>query len=61
VKIVVFGLTISSAWANGHATLWRALAGGLARTGHQLVFFERDVSWYAAHRDFAPRINHAQP
>lgn len=53
MKIVVFGLTISSSWGNGHATLWRALAGGLARMGHRLVFFERDVSWYAAHRDFA--------
>lgn len=53
MKIVVFGLTISSSWGNGHATLWRALAGGLARLGHRLVFFERDVSWYAAHRDAA--------
>lgn len=53
MNIVVFGLTISSSWGNGHATLWRALAAGLARLGHRLVFFERDASWYAAHRDFA--------
>lgn len=53
MRIVVFGLTISSSWGNGHATLWRALAGGLARDGHELVFFERDASWYASHRDFA--------
>src|SRR5437764_243294 len=26
MKIVVFGLTISSSWGNGHATLWRGLA-----------------------------------
>lgn len=52
MKIVVFGLTISSSWGNGHATLWRALARGLSRLGHHLVFFERDLPWYAAHRDF---------
>lgn len=51
MKIVVFGLTISSSWGNGHATLWRSLAGGLARMGHRLVFFERDAAWYAPHRD----------
>src|SRR5436305_1225385 len=25
MKIVIFGLTISSSWGNGHATLWRGL------------------------------------
>jgi spore maturation protein CgeB len=51
VKIVVFGLTVSSSWGNGHATLWRALGRALAGRGHRLVFFERDVPYYAAHRD----------
>jgi spore maturation protein CgeB len=51
VKLVVFGLSISSSWGNGHATLWRALAGALIQRGHTVVFFERDVSYYAAHRD----------
>jgi spore maturation protein CgeB len=51
VKIVVFGLTISSAWGNGHATLWRGLCRALADRGHQVLFFERDVPYYAAHRD----------
>lgn len=51
MEIVVFGLTVSSSWGNGHATLWRALARALARRGHRLVFFERDVPYYAAHRD----------
>lgn len=51
--IVVFGLTISSSWGNGHATLWRGLARGLARRGARLVFFERDAPYYAAHRDLA--------
>lgn len=51
MKIVIFGLTISSSWGNGHATLWRGLCNALARLGHRIVFFERDVPYYAAHRD----------
>jgi spore maturation protein CgeB len=51
MKLVVFGLTVSSAWGNGHATLWRGLIHGLAAQQHQVVFFERDVPYYAAHRD----------
>jgi spore maturation protein CgeB len=51
MKLVIFGLTISSSWGNGHATLWRALCRSLARRGHSVVFFERDVPYYAAHRD----------
>ena len=31
MKIVIFGLTISSTWGNGHATLWRGLCRALAR------------------------------
>jgi spore maturation protein CgeB len=52
-KRVVFGLSVSSSWGNGHATLWRGLAQALAEQGHPLVFFERDVPWYARHRDLA--------
>jgi len=51
MKIVVFGLTISSSWGNGHATLWRGLIGALARRGARVVFFERDTPYYARHRD----------
>jgi spore maturation protein CgeB len=51
MKLVIFGLTISSSWGNGHATLWRGLIGALARHGHRVVFFECDVPYYAAHRD----------
>ncbi len=51
MRFVVFGLTVSSSWGNGHATLWRGLASALAETGHELSFFERDVPYYAAHRD----------
>ena len=51
MKIVVFGLTISSSWGNGHATLWRGLCRALARRGHRVVFFEHDVPYYAETRD----------
>lgn len=51
MKLAIFGLTISSSWGNGHATLWRGLCRALARKGHRVVFFERDVPYYAAQRD----------
>ena len=51
MKFVVFGLTISSSWGNGHATLWRGLCRGLHAHGHRVVFYERDVPYYAAYRD----------
>ncbi|HZV35024.1 MAG TPA: glycosyltransferase, partial [Verrucomicrobiae bacterium] len=51
MKLVIFGLTISSSWGNGHATLWRGLCRALAKRGHRVVFFERDVPYYAHHRD----------
>jgi spore maturation protein CgeB len=53
MNLVVFGLAISSSWGNGHATLWRALCGALAARGHHVAFFERDVPYYASHRDLA--------
>jgi spore maturation protein CgeB len=52
MKIVFFGLTISSSWGNGHATLLRGLFKALIKRGHRIAFFERDVPYYAAHRDF---------
>jgi spore maturation protein CgeB len=51
MKIVVFGLTISSSWGNGHATLWRGLVKALAQRGHAVTFFERDTPYYAENRD----------
>lgn len=51
MKLVVFGLTVSSSWGNGHATLWRGLCRALGRRGHQVLFFEKDVPYYAQHRD----------
>jgi spore maturation protein CgeB len=52
MKLVIFGLTITSSWGNGHATLWRGLCKALAERGHRIVFFERDVSYYAGARDY---------
>jgi spore maturation protein CgeB len=51
MKLVIFGLTISSSWGNGHATVWRGLCRELSRRGHRVIFFEKDVPYYAAHRD----------
>ena len=51
MKLVIFGLTISSSWGNGHATLWRGLCRGLNALGHEVTFFERDQPFYRAHRD----------
>jgi spore maturation protein CgeB len=52
MKIAIFGLTISSSWGNGHATLWRGLCRALAAKGHRVLFFEQDVPYYAGNRDF---------
>jgi spore maturation protein CgeB len=51
LDIVVLGLSITSSWGNGHATTYRALLRALAGRGHRVLFLERDVPWYAAHRD----------
>jgi spore maturation protein CgeB len=51
MKLVVFGLTITSSWGNGHATLWRGLTRALIARGHRVVFFEKDVPYYAGARD----------
>ena len=51
MHIVIFGLTVSSSWGNGHATLWRALLKAFSKRGHTATFYERDVSYYADTRD----------
>jgi spore maturation protein CgeB len=51
MQIVIFGLTVSSSWGNGHATLWRSLIEALDRDGHDIVFFEQDTPYYRVHRD----------
>ena len=51
LDIVIFGLSLSSSWGNGHATTFRALIRALAAQGHRVLFLERDVPWYAERRD----------
>lgn len=53
LNIVIFGLSITSSWGNGHATTYRSLVKALAKRGHKTTFFEKNVPWYAAHRDLA--------
>lgn len=49
--VVVLGLSLSSSWGNGHATTYRALLKAFAARGHDVLFLERDVPWYAGQRD----------
>ena len=51
MKIVVFGLSVTSAWGNGHASTYRALLRALHARGHEVVFFEHDLEWYRDNRD----------
>ncbi|MBV9891858.1 MAG: glycosyltransferase, partial [Rhizobacter sp.] len=51
MHFAIFGLTVSSSWGNGHATLWRGLIRALVARGHRVTFFERDVPYYASTRD----------
>ena len=51
MKIVVFGLTITSSWGNGHATTFRSLLKALHHRGHHITFIEKDVEWYRSNRD----------
>ena len=51
MKIVVFGLSITSSWGNGHATTYRGLLREMEKRGHEVLFLERDAPWYAENRD----------
>ena len=51
MKLVFFGLSITSSWGNGHATTYRAVLKALHARGHRVVFFEKDTYWYADNRD----------
>jgi spore maturation protein CgeB len=51
LNIVLLGLSITSSWGNGHATTYRGLMRELVRRGHEVLFLERDVPWYASNRD----------
>ena len=51
LRIVICGLSVTSSWGNGHATNFRGLMSALEARGHDVLFLERDVPWYASQRD----------
>ncbi|HCC57592.1 MAG TPA: hypothetical protein DEQ47_10070 [Solibacterales bacterium] len=51
MNIVILGLSVTSSWGNGHATTYRGLMAALDARGHDVLFLERDVLWYADNRD----------
>lgn len=51
MRFVIIGLSITSSWGNGHATTYRALLKELAALGHEILFLEKDVPYYAGNRD----------
>lgn len=51
MKVVIYGLAITSSWGNGHATTYRSLCKALARRGHQIHFVEKNVEWFHDNRD----------
>jgi len=59
LRIVILGLSITSSWGNGHATTYRGLVRELSARGHDILFLERDVPWYASNRDL-PRPQHGR-
>jgi spore maturation protein CgeB len=55
MKLVVFGLSLSSSWGNGHATTFRALLRAFAARGHEVAFYEWDAPWYGGRNRDLPR------
>jgi spore maturation protein CgeB len=51
MRMAFLGLSITSSWGNGHATTYRSLIRELVARGHEVLFLERDVPWYAENRD----------
>ena len=51
MNLVFIGLSITSSWGNGHATTYRALLKQLSALGHDILFLEKDVPYYARNRD----------
>ena len=61
LDIVILGLSITSSWGNGHATTYRGLVQALVARGHDVLFLEHDVPWYAAARDLpTPPYGHTE-
>ena len=59
LRIVILGLSITSSRGNGHATTYRGLVRELTARGHDVLFLEREVPWYASNRDL-PRPPHGR-
>jgi spore maturation protein CgeB len=53
LRVVILGLSVTSSWGNGHATTYRGLIRGLSARGHDVLFLERELPWYAENRDLA--------
>jgi spore maturation protein CgeB len=51
LNFAFLGLSLRSAWGNGHATTYRALIRALRARGHRIRFYERHRSWYADNQD----------
>ncbi len=51
MRVVFLGLSVTSSLGNEHATHYRSLMRELDARGHDVVFLERDVPWYASARD----------
>jgi spore maturation protein CgeB len=51
LDVAFLGLSLRSAWGNGHATTYRALIRALRARGHRVRFYERERSWYADNQD----------
>ena len=51
MKIVIYGLAITSSWGNGHATTYRSLCKALAKRGHEIHFVEKNLEWFRDNRD----------
>jgi spore maturation protein CgeB len=51
MNMVILGLSITSSWGSGHAVTYRSLLRALAARGHDVLFLERDMPWYAGNRD----------
>ncbi|WP_410216295.1 glycosyltransferase [Paracoccus sp. (in: a-proteobacteria)] len=52
-EIIIFGLSLSSSWGNGHATTFRALLRGLHQEGQRVLFLERRQPWYQENQDLS--------
>lgn len=61
MNVTIIGLSITSSWGNGHATTYRGLVRELTKRGHNVLFLERNLEWYASNRDMPnPPFGHTE-